>query len=253
MALSRGPDNKHKEALDAQALAHGNKVKELEAERDGLKARADQLAKEKDTANCALTVAQDDILAKVDQLTHANDSIKDLKLKLEGLEKTLTDAKTREGALTKSLAEERQLRKNDAANHADFVKGEDLWISRLADVAKRIAKQFADMGMPDVRFSPEPNVSPNAKLTLFFEGVLGALERFNSNWASSLASEARILCRGAMTKVLTKLAYWNPNLDFDAALDSLPEDADLTVLEERIEPIISRVDGVQRIEGQRRD
>ena len=64
---------------------------------------------------------------------------------------------------------------------------------------------------------------------------------------------ARILCRGAMTKVLTKMAYWNPNLDFDAVLHSLPEDADLTVLEECIEPIISRVGRIQRVEGQRRD
>ena len=58
---------------------------------------------------------------------------------------------------------------------------------------------------------------------------------------------------GALTKVLTKVAYWNPNIDFDAALESLPEGVDLVALEERIEPIISRVDGVRRIEGQRRD
>ena len=52
-----------------------------------------------------------------------------------------------------------------------------------------------------------------------------------------------------MTKVLTKVAYWNPNLDFDAALESLPEDVDLATLEERIKPIISRVEGIQRVEG----
>ena len=120
-ARTRELEHMHKEVLDAQALAHGNKVKELEAERDGLKARADQLAKEKDTANCALTVAQDDILAKAEHLARANDSIKDLNMKLEGLEKTLTEAKAREGALTKSLAEERLLRKSDATNHANFV------------------------------------------------------------------------------------------------------------------------------------
>ena len=56
-----------------------------------------------------------------------------------------------------------------------------------------------------------------------------------------------------MTKVLTKVAYWNPNLDFDAALESLPEDVDLAMLEEHIGLIISRVDRIQRIEGQRRD
>ena len=96
-------------------------------------------------------------------------------------------------------------------------------------------------------------MSPIAKLTLFFEGVLGALEQFLSNRAASLADEARKLCRGAMTKVLTKVAYWNPDLNFDAAQESLPEGVDLATLEERIEPIISHVDGVRRIEGQRRD
>ena len=56
-----------------------------------------------------------------------------------------------------------------------------------------------------------------------------------------------------MTKVLTKVAYWNPDLDFEAALDSLSVGVDLAPLEERIKPIISRVDGVRRVEGQRRD
>ena len=56
-----------------------------------------------------------------------------------------------------------------------------------------------------------------------------------------------------MTKVLTKLAYWNPNLDFDAALDSLPDDADLMVLKECIKPITDCIDEIKRVEGQRRD
>ncbi len=62
-----------------------------------------------------------------------------------------------------------------------------------------------------------------------------------------------MLCWGAMIKVLTKVAYWNPDLDFDAALECLPEGADLATLEERIKPIISRVGGIQRVEGQRQD
>ena len=56
-----------------------------------------------------------------------------------------------------------------------------------------------------------------------------------------------------MTKVLAKVAHWNPDLDFEAALESLPEDAYIAVLKERIKPIISRIDGIQRVEGQRRD
>ena len=56
-----------------------------------------------------------------------------------------------------------------------------------------------------------------------------------------------------MTKVLTKMAYWNPDLDFDAVMDSLPDGTDLTVLKERIKPVISSIDEIKRVEGQRRD
>ena len=109
------------------------------------------------------------------------------------------------------------------------------------------------MGMSTVRYAPDRSTTPNARLTLFFEGVLGALEHFRSTRATFLANDARRLFRGAMTKVLTKVAYWNPNLDFDAALESLPEGVDLAPLKEHIEPIISGIDGIQRVEGQRRD
>ena len=56
-----------------------------------------------------------------------------------------------------------------------------------------------------------------------------------------------------MTKVLTDVAHWNPDLDFDTTLGSLPEDADIATLRERIKPIISRVNEIERVEGQRRD
>ena len=143
--------------------------------------------------------------------------------------------------------------KNEATNHKDFVEGENRWIGRLEGVVDKITMQLATMGMPNVRYTPERNASPNAKLTLFFEGVLGALEHFRSTRMTFLANEARRLCRGAMTKVLTKVAHWNPDLDFEAALESLPEDADIAALKERIKPIISRIGGIQRVEGQRRD
>ena len=109
------------------------------------------------------------------------------------------------------------------------------------------------MGLPDVRYSPEPNVSPNARLTLFFEGVLGALAYLHSNRTATLAEEARRLCRRVVTKVLTKMAYWNPDLDFAAAMKSLPDGADLTLLKERIKPITDCIDEIKRVECQRRD
>ena len=56
-----------------------------------------------------------------------------------------------------------------------------------------------------------------------------------------------------MTKVLTKMAYWNPDLDFGAVMDSLPEGVDLMVLQECVKPVISIIDEIKRVEGQRRD
>ena len=52
---------------------------------------------------------------------------------------------------------------------------------------------------------------------------------------------------GCLTKVLTKVAFWNPSINFANTLESLPEDMYLAVLEERIQPIISCVDGVKRV------
>ena len=61
-----------------------------------------------------------------------------------------------------------------------------------------------------MRYAPDRSMTPNARLTLFFESVLGALERLRTTRVASLADEARKLYRGAMTKVLTKVAYWYP-------------------------------------------
>ena len=109
------------------------------------------------------------------------------------------------------------------------------------------------MGMPNVRYAPEWSGSVNAKLTLFFVGVLSALTDLHSNRTATLAGKARRLCRGVMTKVRTKVAFWNPALDFEAAMESLPEDANLTALKERIKPVISRIEEIKRVEGQHRD
>ena len=93
--------------------------------------------------------------------------------------------RAREETLTKDLEEERQLRRNDATEHKEYMEGINRWVGRLADVAGRTTTKLAAMGMPNARYSPEPNVSPNAKLTLFFEGVLGALEQLCSKGSLS--------------------------------------------------------------------
>src|SRR3954466_14648630 len=80
---TRELEQRHKEAHDAQALAHAGKVKELEAERDELKEQALKLSGEKRSLNCALVEAQGTVISRTGELSEARDSIKDLKLKLE--------------------------------------------------------------------------------------------------------------------------------------------------------------------------
>ena len=53
--------------------------------------------------------------------------------------------------------------------------------------------------------------------------------------------------------MLVKIAHWHPDLDFKAVLKSFPEDADIAALNERIQPILSRIDKIKRLEGQHRD
>ena len=73
------------------------------------------------------------------------------------------------------------------------MEGENRWISRLEDVARRITTQLATMGLPNVRYAPERSGTVNTKLTQFFEGVLGALAYLHSNRAASPADETRRL------------------------------------------------------------
>ena len=122
---------------------------------DGLKKHDRELTEEKDAANVALAEAHATELGKAELLSKANDSINDLKLKLEGLEETLSEAKAREETLTKDLEAEKQQRKNEAANHKDVVDGQNRWVGRLVDVAGRMTAQLATMGMPNVRYAPE--------------------------------------------------------------------------------------------------
>ena len=101
-------------------------MKELEVERDELKEQTLKLSKEKDTLNSALAEAHGVAVSR--ELSEANNSIRDLRLRLEGLDKILAEAKVREGTLTKDLETEKQLRRNEAANLNDHVEGEKHWL-----------------------------------------------------------------------------------------------------------------------------
>ncbi|XP_037441819.1 E3 ubiquitin-protein ligase SINA-like 3 [Triticum dicoccoides] len=51
-----------------------------------------------------------------------------------------------------------------------------------------------------------------------------------------------------MTKVLTKVAHLNPDLDFAASMKSLPDGVNLTMLKEHIKPITNDIDEIKRPE-----
>ena len=107
------------------------------------------------------------------------------------------------------------------------------------------------MGLPSIRFSHNDRITESTRVTMFFEAVLDALKVLHNSRVTHLAKESRKLCRGALFKVLTKVAYRNPSVDLNQ--DSLPADADHRALEELVAPVVSLVDHVMRVGGQRRD
>ena len=119
-------EQRHKDALDALARVHAREVERLELERDGLKKVVLELTEERDTANRALADAQAVVSDKAKLLFEANDSINDLKLKMDGLEGKILEARAHEETLTKALEEEKQQRRNDVANHKDYVASVNL-------------------------------------------------------------------------------------------------------------------------------
>ena len=110
----------------------------MEVAQDELKEQALKLSNEKSTLNSALVEAQGAVISRAGELSKAQNSVRDLKLKLEDLEKMLSESRAREETLTRSLEEEKQLQANEAASHQEYVAGQNRWISRLEDVAGRV-------------------------------------------------------------------------------------------------------------------
>ena len=67
-------------------------MEKLELEREELKKKVSELTEERDTDNHTLEDVQVAISDKAKLLSEANDSINDLKLKLDGLERKLSEA-----------------------------------------------------------------------------------------------------------------------------------------------------------------
>jgi hypothetical protein len=226
-------------------------VEKLEAELEKHRKEVSTLKSDRDKTVHILAELQVAISDKTKLLSEANDSIADLKLKLTTLEESLNGSRAREKTLDKDLKNEKLLLESTAATHNDYVEGVSLWTSCLIDAMEGLTTQLSVMGIPNFRFSHDRGISGSARLTMFFEAVNEALKLLHSNRVTQLASKSCKLCQGVLLKVLTKVVYRNPGLDLSQ--DSLLADADCRALEERVAPILSMVDQVKRVEGQRRD
>ena len=107
--------------------------------------------------------------------------------------------------------------------------------------------------MEDFGYPSDEHLQPSANFSLFFKGMATALQRLRERIPKQLADESRRICAGALQKVLMKVAFRNPGLNFTNVLKSLPLDADVEALKALVAPIVDKVSGIKRVEGDRVD
>src|SRR3954469_18392809 len=107
--------------------------------------------------------------------------------------------------------------------------------------------------MEDLGHHSDENLQSPAKLTLFFKGVAMALKTLRARIPTQLVDQLRKICAGALQKVLVKVAIRNPGLNLTNVLRSLPAEVDLEALKDLVAPIVDKVSGIKRVEGDRVD
>ena len=127
------------------------------------------------------------------------------------------------------------------------------WTEGLVNIAAVINEELAQLGMEDFGYPSDKNLQPSAKLSLFFKGVATALQRLWERIPKQLADESRSMCAGALQKVLMKVAFRNPGLNFTNVLRSLLPDADRDALKALVAPIVDKVSEIKRVKGGRID
>jgi hypothetical protein len=225
--------------LEADLKVNGERLSTLESER----------AKVTHT----LAEMQVTISKKTELLAAANNSIEDLTLKLNTLTGTLKGAKKREKALAKELQKEKNLLQSAVATQNKFRDNVKIFMGRLADATANIDKELTTLGLQDFGYPTDENMQTSAKLALFFDGVMEALQQLQVDHRAQLADESRRLCQGVLQRLLVKIAYRNPGVNFTNIFKSLPKDYDTTRLEALVAPVMDRVSQVKRVEGQHRD
>ena len=190
---------------------------------------------------------------KSKELSTAKDSNTGLELRLTILTKTLDSAKKQEAALREEIKADKALLEIVATTQNAFRETVEHWTESLVNAATDIDKELAQLGMEDFGYSSDEHLQPSAKLVLFFKGVATALQRLREKIPKQLADESRKICVGALQKVLVKVAFRNPGLNLTNIIKTLPPDADLEALKTLVAPIVDKVSGIKRIEGDRID
>jgi hypothetical protein len=204
-------------------------------------------------ATHTLAELQTSVSAKNPEHIKANDVIEDHKMKVTTLAKSLDAAKEREKILMKDLQNEKALLASAANSLNELKSAYKLWTDRLGVFAENLTAQLSAMGLPKYRYSTTEGDTASARLTLFFESLIEALEKYHGERSANFASESRKFCSDVLSKVLVKIVCRNPGIDISKAFKSLPKGTDTTAVEELVTPIVSKVHQIPRIEGQRRD
>ena len=236
----------HEEELAVREEKLGGALKQAE----DAAAVAEAAKKELETKVAQLEA---DLAEKGKELSAAKDSNANLELKLTALTKTLDGAKKQEAALREEIKADKALLESVATTQNAFRETVEHWTESLVNAATDIDKELAQLGMEDLGYPSDENLQPSAKLVLFFKGVATALQRLRERIPKQLADESRKICAGALQKVLVKVAFRNPGLNLTNVLKTLPPDADLEALKTLVAPIVDKVSGIKRIEGDRID
>ena len=155
--------------------------------------------------------------------------------------------------MKKEVKGNKELLTRAAKTQNTFKATVELWTEGLVNIAATIDEELAQLDLAGFGYSTDENLQPSAKLTLFFKGVVTALQQLRERIPKQLADESRAICAKVLEKVLVKILFRNPGLDLTRVLKKLPAGADLEELKAIVAPIVDKVNEVRRVDGERVD
>lgn len=75
----------------------------------------------------------------------------------------------------------------------------------MVDIAQRLTTQLKAMALGNLEFYEDPNVATSAKLTAFFEELVGEPKKFELERGAAFARESRKFAADALDGILLKL------------------------------------------------